>query len=390
MANVLRVVHVIDDLGMGGAQRQLTELVKALPRHRISAHIISLSCEKNTYAEAIRASGIPLTCIEHRGTWSWTTLWTLWRTLRAVRPDVVQTWLFTADLYGRLAACLCRAEHFIRSLRHDGRQAWLARVPVIISAVRSVEPWKPAHYVWTDRLLRRITDAYTVNAQAIGRMIELREQVARERIHTIYNGVNLDVFDAASVNGAVRRRLAIPDHRPVIGTIGRLGPEKDHETLLRACALVLRDVPDAQVLVVGSGPLAPQLASLAQTLALDGQIHFLEAQSNIAEIIAALDVVVISSRYEGCCNVILEAMAMGKPVVATAVGGNPELVLDGQTGRLVPPRDPQRLAGAIADVLEDRVRARAMGASGRQRVVEHFSVARMVDNTVALYEGLLK
>jgi len=367
----ITVVCVIDDLGLGGAQRQLTELVKSLPKRRITARVISLSTRKLAYAEAIREAGIPLTLIAQRGKWSWTTLWDLWRALRSARADIVQTWLFTADLYGRLAA-------------------WLAGVPVIVSAVRSVEPWKPAHYVGTDRLLRRITDAYTVNADAIGRMIQLREQVQRTKIRTIYNGVNLDDFNPARVNGAVRQRLAIGDASPVIGTIGRLGPEKDHETFLRAAALVLRDMPNAHVLVVGSGPLGGRLASLVRTLDLDGHIHFLEAQANIAEVFAALDVVVISSRYEGCCNVILEAMAMGKPVVATAVGGNPELVVDRQTGRLVPPRDPERLAGAIADLLDDRVRARAMGASGRQRAVEHFSVARMVDRTVALYEGLVR
>lgn len=365
-----RVCYIIDDLGVGGAQRQLMELVKALPKERYEPRVISLSTEKVAYAETLRKAEIPLTLIPQAGTWSWSTLWRLYRTIRAEQPAVVHTWLFTADLYGRLAA-------------------WLARTPVIVSAVRNVDLDKPWHYVAVDRLLRHVTDAFTVNADAVGEILQRRERVVPSRIRTIYNGVNLDTFNPAQTDGAVRGNLGIEPRAPLIGVIGRCVPQKDQETFLRAAALVRYEAPEAHFVIVGHGPLRQELRRVAGTLALDGCVHFLDPQVNVQAIMASLDLVVVSSRYEGCCNVILEAMAMAKPVIATAVGGNPELVLHGQTGLLVPPADPQALAEAMRSLLADPGRAQSLGRCARARAEEQFTLERMVQETTQVYERLL-
>ena len=365
------IVYVIDDLGMGGAQRQLVELVKSLPRDRYALHVISLSTEKCAFEPVIRRLGVPLTVIAQSGVWSPRAFSALCRTLRAERPDVVHTWLFTADLYGRLAA-------------------WLCRVPVILSAVRSVEPDKPAHYVLADRLLRRITTAFTVNAKAIGAVLAARERVNPSRIQTVYNGVDLAVFDPAKRDGAIRSQIAVGRDAPLIGIIGRLVPVKDHATFLRAAALVAREIPAARFLIVGGGPLRDELGRAVTRLHLEERVRFLDSQPEAADVFAALDLVVVTSRYEGCCNVILEGMAMGKPVIATAVGGNPELVVPGETGLLVPTEDPQNLSEAICHLLQDPPRMRAMGQAARRRVETQFTLAQMAAQTDRFYQAILR
>ena len=365
-----RLVYIIDHLDVGGAQRQLLELVRRIPRGRFAPSVVSLSSRRLALAGQFREAGIPVEMIDQAGTWSWHGLWALLRHLRAQRPAIVHTWLFTADLYGRLAA-------------------WLSGVPVIVSAVRSIDAWKPSHYVAADRLLRYVTDAFTVNADAIGATLIVRERVARERIHTIYNGVDLEAFDPLRTNGALRRRLALGEAAPLIGIVGRLAPEKDHATFLRAAAIVAREWPAAMFLVVGGGPLRQELGTLARALGLEGRLQFLDPPSDLAEVFAALDLVAVTSHYEGCCNVILEGMAMRKPVIATEVGGNPELVAPGTTGLLVPVGDPDRLAQAIVELLR-RPDRRAMGEAARRRIEERFSMPRMVEQTAALYTRLLR
>lgn len=365
----LKIVFVIDDLGLGGAQRQLTELVKALPKTDYEAHVISLSVAKRAYAKAIREADVPVTLIEQSGKWSWHAYRFLSRAIRSAQPDIVHTWLFTADLYGRIAA-------------------WRAKVPVIISAVRSVEPDKSWHYVLADRLLRFVTDAFTVNAKAVGEVLTKREHVSPVKIHTIYNGVDLASLDPSVADGTVRSQLSLGQATPLIGIIGRFAPVKDHATFLRAAALVLRRVPSAQFVLVGDGPLRAELKRLVHVLDIEPSVHFLGNHANMAEVVGALDLVVVSSRYEGCCNAILEGMAMAKPMIATAVGGNPELVAPDRTGLLVPPQDAEQLAQAIRQLLEDPQRARAMGRHGRQRIEEAFSVSQMMTKTSRLYREL--
>ncbi len=365
-----RIALIIDDLDVGGAQRQLLEMAQHLPKDRFEVSVIALSATRLQLAEEVRAAGVPVYAIAQSGAWSWSCWRSLYRLLRVLRPQLVHTWLFTADLYGRSAA-------------------WAARVPRILSAVRSVEPWKPGRYVLVDRVLRRITDAFTVNAGAIGDVLTQREGVPPAKIITVYNGVDLARFDPAAANGAVRQQVGATDQMPVVGIVGRLSPEKDHATFLQAAVLVATQRPQARFLILGSGALREELRALAVQLGLEGAVRFLGAQADVREVFAALDLLVVSSRYEGCCNVILEGMAMGKPVVATAVGGNPELVKSGQTGWLVPAQDPAAMAQAMLRVIDDPQMAAAMGREGRRQVEARFSTERMIEQTASLYERLL-
>jgi sugar transferase (PEP-CTERM/EpsH1 system associated) len=366
----IRVCYVIDDLGIGGAQRQLVELAGALPKDRYAVHVVSLSTDKTEQAAPLRQAGVAVTLIDQQGA-KLASVGRLVRALRRWRPAIVHTWLFTADLYGRLAA---RA----------------AGVPVVLSAVRSVDPDKPARQVLVDRVLQRLTDAFTVNVRAIGDVVARRERVPAAKIVTIYNGVDLRMYDPAVVDRAAARRALDLDERAfAVGVVGRLVAVKDHATFLRAAAQVGARLPAARFVIVGSGPLRESLAALARQLGIASEVRMLPARADVAGVFAALDALVVSSVSEGCSNVILEAMAMGKPVVATAVGGNPELVDDGHTGLLVPPKDVDRLAAAMCRLGGDQAAATAMGAAGRRVALERFGLDHMIHEVDALYARLL-
>ncbi len=364
-----RILYVIDDLGLGGAQRQLTALVRGLSKDRYQPFVVSLSESKRDYASSMEEARVPLRMLPQSGKWDLRCLGSLVRMMKEIRPQLVHTWLFTADLYGRLAA-------------------WCTQVPVVVSAVRSVEPWKPWHHVLTDRLLKSTTDAFTVNAQAIARVLEAREGIPPEKIHTIYNGIDLETFSSCR-DGELRRSLSLPEDTPLVGIIGRLSPEKGHEIFLKAAAQVSRPLPQVHFLVVGSGALEEKLRRQARLLQIAPKVHFLKGRPEIGPIFAALNLVVVSSLYEGCSNVVLEAMACGLPVVATRVGGNPEVIDDGETGLLVPSGDSARLSRAVEELLRDPVRAQALGERARLQVQQRFGLPAMVRKMERLYDRLL-
>jgi len=368
-APVVRIVYVVDHLDPGGAQSQLLEVARRLPRDRFACSVISLSATRTRLLEQFSAADVHVTLIDQSGKWSWACFLKLHRSLRTAHPHIVHTWLFTADLYGRLAA-------------------WAARVPIVVSSVRSVETGKKPHYIWVDRLLQRITDTITVNAEAIRPVLVHRDRIRPEKIWTIYNGVDLSAFSPTAANGAFRRAWRFGTD-PVVGMVCRLMPEKDPLTFVRAAALVARAIPAARFVIVGDGPMQEALSHEANRLRIMERMTLTGFRPERAAVLQAMDVVVLSSLYEGCANAILEAMAMAKPVVATNVGGNHELVVNDVTGRLVSSQDPQAMAEAVIALLRNPERAHAMGHAGRERVERCFTVERMVEETTTLYARLL-
>jgi len=361
-----RIVMVIDHLDFGGAQQQLTSLVKSLSKKQIHIHVIALSQIQTVYADQIRSSGATLSLIDHHGKFSLKTLWSIYKTLRKTRPHIIHTWLFTAGLYGRIAA-------------------WLARVPTIICGIRSIDPDKSKSYILTDKFLRYLTDAFTINVNILRETLITREGIAPAKIHTIYNGVDLNSFTPETVKENIREELKISDTVPLVGIIGRLVPVKDHSTFLKAAAIVLEEFKDAIFLIVGNGSLLKTIITQTKQLGISSNVQFLESRHQIAAILNALDLVVVSSRSEACCNVILEGMAMAKPVIATSVGGNPELIVPNQTGLLVPPGDPESMARAVIQLLNDPGQRKAFGKEGRNRILKQFSLEQMTSKSTKLY-----
>lgn len=247
---------------------------------------------------------------------------------------------------------------------------------------------------WPDRLLEHASMRCLEVAIAVSdftkRAWVARTRVDPNRIRVIYNGIDVDAFSPQRPAGVVRAEIGVPAGRPIVGMTARLHPMKGHVHLLRAIPQVMRAVPDAHFVLAGDGELRAELEQQAAASGLAGRVHFLGFRSDVADVTQLYDVALLPSVSLECLPyTLMEAMALRKPVVASRFSGIPEVVEDGVTGTLVPPRNAKALAEAIVDLLRDPDKARAFGEAGRRRVEEMFTLQRMLDETFALYEELL-
>jgi glycosyltransferase involved in cell wall biosynthesis len=372
---VTRLVEFVTDFCIGGTERQVVNLARDLDRTRFDLQVACFRTRGEFFRE-IASRGIPLTAYPIQSLFGPAALLQQMRLARDLRRKRIQI-LRSYGLYPNLFALPA---------------AWLAGVPVRIASIRDtgdhLTPRKRRAQRWACRLAHRVV----VNADAVKRRL-LDEGYDGRRIVVIPNGIDLDSFPGAPA-GRIRRELGISPGVPLVGVVGRLNPLKGLEYFLAAMSRVAIRFPRARFLVVGDGgAIGPafrrSLEREAALLGLEGPLQFTGFRSDVPELLGELTVSVQPSLSEGLSNVILESFAAGVPVVATAVGGNPEMVEDGLNGLLVPPRDAAALADAVCRLLGDPDRARGMGAEGRRRVAERFSLASMVHRTAALYDELL-
>jgi len=367
----VRVVYIIDDLGVGGAQRQLVQLVRHLPRDRWQPIVIALSTKRLALAGELTRDGVELHTLSQFGKFDARCLWRLTVLLRRLQPAIVHTWLFTADCYGRVAA-------------------FVVGVPHTVCAIRStVEDLRPHERV-VNRLLTVWTSRVTINADAIRDGLTHQGGIPGEKIRTIYNGIETSSDELAARNGVHRADWQVPADARVVAMVARLARPKDHCTLIEAARQVAERIPNFYLIIVGDGPLRREIESQIKAAGLSERTRMLGERADARRLWPAIDLCVLATHYEGCSNVVMEAMAAGKPVVASDVGGNAELIVDGQTGRLVPPGDAAALAEAMTAILEHPDQLRAMGERSRQRVVERFTIERTVADTETLYQELLE
>lgn len=360
----LRVLFVITSMPVGGAETLLVELVRRLDRSRFLPELCCLKYP-GPLGEVL-AKEVPL----HTGLltqkYDVAVLWRLARLLRKRRIDAVVTVGTGGDkmFWGRLAA-------------------WLVGVPVICSALHSTG--LPDHVELPNRLLTPLTDAFIGVAEPHGRYLAEHEGCPADRVCVIPNGVDVDRFRPQVPDPKLREALGLPEGAPVAGIVAALRPEKNHELFLQMAALVHQEVPAAHFVIIGDGPQRATLETLAQEGALTEVVHFLGTRNDIPELLSLIDVFVLCSHMEANPVSILEAMATEKPVVATRVGSVPEAVSEGQTGYLVAPGDAQELAARVVALFRDPQQAAVLGCAGRQQVLAHWSIQRMVEG----YQDLL-
>jgi len=317
--------------------------------------------------------GLRMTSLEMRNFPDPLTFWRLVRHLRRGQYTILHTFLYQADILGRLA----------------GKAA---RVPIIVSSLRCSYRWlKPWHHR-VDRWTSYLTDRITAVSEAT-RLFAIREEGIRpELVVTLRNGINLERFCSVfkeSARRLIRSELSIPEDTIVLTIIGRLHPQKGHSVLFDALE-DLTDLPAPwHLLVVGDGPLRRPLEQRVLQSKLNLRVIFTGLRSDIPEILAASDVFVFPSLYEGLPNAVLEAMAMGLPIIASDADGIPELVLEGLTGRLVPCGDCDALRSGLVEAIQHPELRRRWGEAGRRRVVEEFSLATMLKELHELYATLL-
>jgi glycosyltransferase involved in cell wall biosynthesis len=358
------IIFLITDLKYGGTPRSVQALALGLRDGGHQVRVVSLF-DGGEIADELRAAGVPVSGlgVERHPVGA---AWNFFRLLRRERPLILHTFLFHANLLGRVL----------------GR---LAGVPVVIASERSAEPSKSSARVWMDHMTWRLATIWTANAEAVAVVLGQRESIDRRRIVVIPTAVDTDRFFPHPADPEVRSRLGAARHDTLLISVGRLDKLKGHSTLIEAFALLAAKRSNLRLAMVGEGAERRALESQVAANHLDERVRFVGAVADVVPYLRAADLFVLASNTEGMPGAILEAMAVALPVVATAVGGTPEVVLDGETGALVPPHDPAHFAAAIDRILDDPDSALQMGERGRLRVVERFSIRGTITLTKELY-----
>ncbi|MDN5941780.1 MAG: glycosyltransferase [Nitrospira sp.] len=365
-----KVMLLAIGLGVGGTESHILDLASRIDRSRFEVIVCALK-PGGRVAEELRARGVRVVSLNGAGKLDVRVLFRLLKLIQTERPDVIQAFLFWANVAARVCGRILRVFPVISSY-HDEivSEGWLVRL--------------------IDRLTLKWTDGIVCCSEAVRRSVLSRIGETGNQFTVIPFGIDVDRFkhDAA----ATRRELGLQDGGLVIGTVCRLvEPKKGLSVLIRAMDELKRrnSRPPCQLLIVGDGPAREELESLRDRLGLFPWVVFARTRRDIPRILHALDAFVLPSLYEGFGIAILEAMAAGKPVIATAVGGIPEFVVPGETGVLVAPGNASVLADAIERLLGDAHHAKQMGAKGRARAQERYGIAGVVRRHEQVYEACL-
>lgn len=366
-----KIDFLITDLAFGGAELLVVRLANGLQARGWQVRVISMM-PPVAFAEELRSAGIIVESLEmKRGFPNPAALFKLIRLLRSRRPDVVHSHMFHANLLGRVS-----------------RKP--AGMPVLISTIHNMYEgarWREL----ANRYTAPLSDITTIISQKSAERMVRVGAISRERLKVIPNGVDTQRYYRSEAAGKLLREELNAPGSFIWLAVGRFAEAKDHANMIRAFQRARQARGGALLLLAGEGAMRQQAEELAEALGLTGQVLFLGVRSDIPALMSAADAYLMSSSWEGMPLVLLEAASCCLPVVATDVGGNSEVVVEGKTGFLVPPKDPASLAAAMLRLMDlsdaDR---QAMGLAGRKYVEENYSLERITDRWEELYYELIK
>ncbi|WP_276279666.1 glycosyltransferase [Halorussus caseinilyticus] len=360
------VWYLIGTLAVGGTERTLVDLVNGLDRSRFDPTVWTIA-DPGPLASDLD-DDVTLRSLDATGKHDVRAPVRFVRALRSERPDVLQSFLFFDNMLARLAGAFAPGVTVVTGVREVPENPRPLR-----SAVR--------------RLTLALSDRIVSNSAAGARFVTDRGASDGD-VDVIRNGRDLSVYGSATASEDLRAELGVPADAPLVGTVGRLVERKGHHDLLDAWPTVRESHPDAHLVVVGDGPERDALERRARRLACEESVHLPGTRDDVPELLDAFDLFAFPSHYEGLPGALLEAMAAGLPIVTTPVDGNAELVLDGRSGRHVPVRSPEALAGEIADLLSNPEDAAELGAGARRRAESEFALDAMVSQFEDLYDDL--
>lgn len=370
----IRILHISKMKGVSGSENHLLTLLAHLDKSRFEVELCILAEPDHipllqNYAAQLEAAGVHVVFQTMRRHIDERLIGNLCAYMKRKQIQIVHTHLIHADVYGTIAAKL-------------------AGVPVIISSQHNDDQFRHSlPMIWLNRLLARWQTKIIVISDWVGKFLQEVEGIPAEKITRIHYGLDPKPIEALADPAYIRQQFQIPDGAPVIGTIGRLTAQKGQTYLLDAARLLKNDFPNLRVVVIGDGELRHDLEAQAKTLDITDNVIFtgLRSYHEAMCLLSGMDVFVFPSLWEGFGLVLLEAMALKKPIVASNVSAIPESVLDGKTGLIVPPRQAEAIAEALRALLRDFEKAEKMGVAGFQRLQAAFAVESMVTATANLY-----
>lgn len=372
------IAHVIHHLHIGGLENGLVNLINRIPEERYRHAIICMD-DFSDFRDRLQLDDVPVIAIHKKPGWDPAAKWRLFKLFRTMKPSI----LHSRNLSG-LDALL---PAFVAGIKHRVHGEHGRDVDDLDGSNRKLQLLR--------RLHRPLIDRYIPLSQDLERYLKQKIGVDASRITQIYNGVDTDRFRPAQ---GAKPYLPVAegfadDRSVIIGTVGRFQAVKDQMNLAEGFIQLLEQHPDhkktARLVMIGDGPLRKPVLERLAVAGYADQVWAPGPRDDVNALLPALDLFVLPSRTEGISNTLLEAMSSGLPVIATAVGGNPELVVDGETGTLIPAADSQALADALLQYLWKPDLLKTHGSAGRKRVEAHFSITAMVDNYLSVYDRML-
>lgn len=361
-----RIAFCITDLDAGGAERALVQIVTRLDRSRWEPFVFCLSGE-GELTEVLRQAGVAVVCLGAQKGHGLSVAWRLSRRLVKLQPAILQTFLYHANIVGRLAGTA-------------------ARVPVIVSGIRVAEK-RGQLRLWVDRATDWMVSRHVCVSQDVAAFSAARGGLSVSKIRVIPNGV--DAASLAQAAPADLSQFGIPTGGRTALFVGRLDPQKGPFILLAAVRDLLPRHADLHLLLVGDGPLRDCLHAWVAKEGVSSRIHFAGRRNDVPSLLRAAELFVLPSLWEGLPNVVLEAMAAGVPVIASRVEGISDLLVDEHTGRVVPTNSASDLSEAIDELLADPQHARQMANSAQHYVNKEFAWEKVIEKYGALYTELL-
>jgi len=373
------ILYVIENIEFGGGERVFSQIIRGLDKERFGVFVASNP--GGIFEKKLTEVGIKINPVRMTNRYNLGIISRLKKIIKTKNVRIVHSQGGRADFFARIAARI-------------------SNVPIIISSMAmlvegyDVSILRKGLYVSIDRWTERWVNKFTVLSEAMRRSLIERHKIPPENIVKIYNGIeieeyNPDLKELRNKKLESKRALGLKNDVPVIGAIGRLVWQKGFEYLIRAAPGVLKKCPEARFLIVGEGPLKNKLILTSEKLNVADRIIFTGFRSDIKEILASIDVLAMPSLLEGLPMVLLEAMAMAKPIVATRIDGVIEVLENSKTGLLVPAKNSHALAEAIVGILNDKAKANFFGQNAREAAKEKFSVKKMVEQIELAYEKLL-
>lgn len=357
-----------------GTEKHLYDLLSNLNRKKFKPFVITFQ-GSDDFKELIEKMGIQIQILDISKIYGFKPFYLFFKLRSFIKKEkikIIQTFHTNPDIYGTVLA------------KFSG-------IPIVISSRRDMGFNRNKRNVLCYKVLDRFVDSIICVSEAVKKLVINEEGVDPGKMVVVYNGIDPEAFNAQADAAIEKKKLNLSSNHPVIGVLANFNPIKGHIYFIEAAAIIKNQFKEAQFVLIGGmtgNNVEEQLKKRVSELGLEQCVHFLGYRRDIAEVLSVIDILVAPSLSEGFSNTIVEALYMRKAVVATNVGGNPEIIKEGQTGLLVKPADPEAIASAVLRLLNDKESALRMGESGRECVKKYFTIDKMMEKTMDIYKTL--